>query len=63
MTTDNKSVGKFGLCADCLHAKIIASSKGSKFLLCELSKSDPRFPKYPHLPVRQCPGYDPNRST
>jgi len=58
MTTENKSVGNFGLCADCVHAKIIASSKGSEFLLCQLSQSDPRFPKYPRLPVLSCSGYE-----
>ncbi len=26
-------------------------------ILCELSASDPRFPKYPALPVIQCSGY------
>jgi hypothetical protein len=47
-----------GLCADCRHAQRIESSKGSLFLLCTLSKIDPRFPKYPRLPVLTCPGYD-----
>jgi hypothetical protein len=46
-----------GLCAQCRHAQIIESSKGSVFLLCELSKSDPRFLKYPRLPVLSCAGY------
>jgi hypothetical protein len=46
-----------GLCADCLHARRIESSRGSQFLLCQLSQSDPRFPKYPRLPVLSCPGY------
>lgn len=27
-------------------------------MLCELSKTDPRFPKYPRLPVLACPGYE-----
>jgi hypothetical protein len=57
MTPDNKPIGNFGLCADCLNARKIASSKGSEFLLCELSKFDPRFPKYPRLPVLSCSGY------
>jgi len=46
-----------GLCADCLHSRVIDSSKGSQFLLCQLSQSDPSFPKYPRLPVLACPGY------
>jgi len=48
-----------GLCADCVFAQRIGSSKGSIFLLCRLSKTDPRFPKYPRLPVLACAGYRP----
>jgi hypothetical protein len=51
-----------GLCATCLHARPIESSKGSQFLLCQLSQSDPAFPKYPRLPVLTCPGYSPKFS-
>jgi hypothetical protein len=50
-----------GLCATCVHAKRIASSKGSEFLLCGLSETDDRFPKYPPLPVLSCVGYTPPR--
>jgi hypothetical protein len=46
-----------GLCADCFHARQIESDRGSTFILCELSLTDPRFPKYPRLPVLSCPGY------
>ncbi len=47
-----------GLCSQCQHARLIESNKGSVFMLCELSKTDPRFPKYPRLPVLACPGYE-----
>ena len=30
---------------------------GSRFHLCELSRGDIRFPKYPRLPVLACEGY------
>jgi hypothetical protein len=33
------------------------SARGSTFWLCALSASDPRFPKYPRLPVLRCPGF------
>lgn len=26
--------------------------------MCERSKSDERYPKYPRLPVERCPGYE-----
>jgi len=55
----NSSVG---LCADCVHARIIESAKGSKFLLCQRSASDPSYPKYPRLPVLSCPGHEQAKS-
>jgi hypothetical protein len=27
--------------------------------MCERSKTDPAYPKYPRLPVRECLGYEP----
>jgi hypothetical protein len=33
------------------------NDRGSVFLMCLLSKTDPRFPKYPPLPVLSCEGY------
>jgi hypothetical protein len=47
------------LCATCAHARRIESGKGSEFWLCELSKTDPRYKKYPPLPVRACLGFKP----
>ncbi|MFN8180078.1 MAG: hypothetical protein U0167_19250 [bacterium] len=47
-----------GLCARCRHARSIASRRGSEFLLCERSRTDPRFARYPPLPVRECPGFE-----
>jgi hypothetical protein len=47
-----------GLCADCTYARSVESARGSTFLLCELSRSDPRFTKYPRLPVLSCAGYE-----
>jgi hypothetical protein len=46
-----------GLCASCKNAREVRSAT-SLFVMCELSKSDARFPKYPRLPVLQCPGYE-----
>ncbi len=48
-----------GLCAQCTHAEKITSTRGSTFYLCRLSLTDPRFPKYPSLPVLACEGYAP----
>ena len=46
-----------GLCASCTHMRRVVSDRGSVFYLCELSKIDPRFEKYPRLPVLICIGY------
>jgi hypothetical protein len=48
-----------GLCAKCRHVEVIVSARESKFYLCQLSLTDPRFPKYPTLPVLACAGYEP----
>jgi hypothetical protein len=47
-----------GLCETCRHAAIVQSDRGSTFYRCELSKTDPRFPKYPPLPVLKCEGFE-----
>ena len=45
-----------GLCATCQHLRV-AASKRSVFVRCGLADTDPRFPKYPPLPVVACDGY------
>jgi len=49
-----------GLCSDCVNARRLESARGSVFLLCNLSLTDPGFPKYPRLPVLSCDGYQKN---
>ena len=48
-----------GLCASCRHVRRVESSRGSTYYLCGLAAADPRFVKYPALPVLSCPGYEP----
>ncbi len=50
-------MSRVGLCADCVNARVITSDRGSHFTMCLLSKDDPRYPKYPPLPVLRCEGY------
>jgi hypothetical protein len=47
-----------GLCDTCRYARVITSDRGSRFVMCERSKTDPGFPRYPALPVRICRGYE-----
>ncbi|MBI4589816.1 MAG: hypothetical protein HY725_13345 [Candidatus Rokubacteria bacterium] len=49
---------RVGLCAECVHGRRIVSAKGSEFWRCAKSETDPRFPKYPRLPVLACDGYE-----
>jgi hypothetical protein len=60
MTDDKDSASdRVGLCATCAHVDIVSSSKGMTFYRCRLSDTDPRFRKYPALPVIACAGYRP----
>ena len=46
-----------GLCASCRHARVVATPR-SQFLLCERSRTDPTYARYPRLPMRACPGHE-----
>jgi hypothetical protein len=62
MREERKKVGGeanlAGQCADCAHARRVESARGSVFMLCERSASEPAYAKYPRLPMRECPGYE-----
>ena len=47
-----------GLCATCRHARRVDSRRGSTFVLCGRAAADPRYVRYPPLPVLRCPGYE-----
>lgn len=51
--------GGVGLCAACRHRRVVVTSRGSRFHLCERSREDPGFPRYPPLPVLRCRGFEP----
>lgn len=51
-----------GLCARCLHLRLVASPR-SVFVRCGKAETDPCFPRYPGLPVRECAGFDAVRIT
>jgi hypothetical protein len=36
----------------------VTSRRGSIFVLCERSRTDARYPRYPALPVVRCMGYE-----
>jgi hypothetical protein len=53
-----KAEKEVGLCATCRHVRVVRSDRGSEFYQCLLAATDPRFRKYPPLPVLQCAGYE-----
>lgn len=55
---DAGDAARWGLCASCTHHRVILSGKGSRFVLCERSRTDPSFPRYPGVPVVRCAGYE-----
>ncbi|MCC6144544.1 MAG: hypothetical protein IT368_12125 [Candidatus Hydrogenedentes bacterium] len=56
MNTDTNTIG---LCATCIHARAIAHPRGGDaYWQCARAAVDPRFPRYPRLPVVRCVGYE-----
>ena len=47
-----------GLCARCRHAQRVATPR-SLFWLCERSRVDTTYARYPRLPKLDCPGFEP----
>jgi hypothetical protein len=47
-----------GLCDHCRHQRVVKNTRGSTFSLCERSKFDPEYPRYPRLPVARCDGFE-----
>jgi hypothetical protein len=60
MSREQKDV--VGLCARCRHARIVETPR-SRFWLCDKSRHDPAFPRYPRLPVLACAGHEPGTPT
>lgn len=50
-----------GLCHNCQHVRRVGNRRGSVFILCAKSATDPdHYARYPQLPVRACAGYAPD---
>ena len=56
--TDDAGVDPVGLCRTCRHVRLVRNPRGNVFYMCQLSEIDPRFAKYPRLPVLRCIGYE-----
>lgn len=58
MSALSKEIDRVGLCATCKQARQVRTDRGSVFYQCQRSAVDPRYPKYPGLPVLHCPGHE-----
>ena len=47
-----------GLCLTCRWMRAVSNRRGSTFYRCSLADTDPRFVRYPPLPVAACAGYE-----
>lgn len=47
-----------GLCGTCRHAHRVDTARGGTFWRCGRAADDPRFRRYPQLPVGTCPGHE-----
>ena len=48
-----------GLCDVCAHQRLVPTTRGVEYSLCERSLEQPdSFPRYPRLPVLECTGYE-----
>jgi hypothetical protein len=56
---ENRTTGSQSLCETCASLREVLTPRGSRFLLCQLSTTNPAFPKYPAQPVTRCNGYRP----
>jgi hypothetical protein len=45
-----------GLCGSCVECRVVQTGR-STFFLCERSRTDSRYRRYPVIPVTTCAGY------
>jgi hypothetical protein len=50
-----------GLCDSCRHQRLVPTTRGSVFSLCERSRTDPAYRRYPAIPVLRCAGFEPGQ--
>jgi hypothetical protein len=50
-----------GLCARCRYLRLLRG-RHRTFVRCARAETDPRFPRYPRLPVIACEGFDDPRA-
>jgi hypothetical protein len=51
-------ISNAGLCNSCRFQRVVSNTRGSRFSLCERSRHDHNYPRYPRLPVTRCAGHE-----
>jgi hypothetical protein len=51
------------LCETCALMRAVITLKGSRFLMCQLSQTNPAYPKYAPQPVVRCDGHQHKEQT
>lgn len=46
-----------GRCRSCLYARVVPAKANDAYYFCERSVDDPRYARYPHLPMLTCDGH------
>lgn len=63
MPADRDDIARLGAapgqCADCVHALVNVTRRGTAYLRCGRAAWDDRLVRYPRLPVRDCVGFTP----
>jgi len=54
--TTMQNLPGMSLCESCVNGRDVHTAR-SRFLLCELSAGNHKFPKYPPQPIGRCGGY------
>lgn len=57
MTGRSDEVARVGLCLSCRYGRTVKNRRGSRFYMCERSRTEERYPRYPPLPVLRCVGH------
>jgi hypothetical protein len=47
-----------GLCDSCVHQRLVRTTRDSVFSLCERSRTEDAYPRYPRTPVLACRGHE-----
>ncbi len=55
---ESRPATDIGLCIECVHSRVVPHPRGGVgYWRCAKADDDPRYAKFPRLPVRECDGF------